>query len=1508
MTDINWSRLRTWEGSQHTAFEKLCTQLAMYERSPEDGSRFIAKGNPDAGVECYWKLPDGTEWGWQAKFFSDGPPSNSQWQQLDRSFKRALEKHTPLTKYYACIPQDRADPKNEDSHFMDKWEEHVKDWSSLAMAAGREVEFVYWGSSEILERLVQDEHRGRLFFWFNEEYLDSKWFANRLEEEEVAEPRYTPEVDVDLPIIQQFEALGRTEAFQRDLLEELGQVRRDWQSVANHEKNLASLGVVSEQLTRAGNAIVEFIGGFGVHPVGELPFDELRTEVGLLFGSCKTCESEITQARETIKAGSKEGASRSREYLQSELYSLQKLASSVYSLSRILETRAFACANEQFALLRGPAGAGKTHLLFDVARNRLERNLPTAVLLGKYLHKGDPWTQIADHLQLKANRETLLGALEAAAQAAGRRAMILIDAINEGGGRRLWKDSLKAFLTSASRFPWVVVVVSIRTTYEKYVLPSNLGEDSLLRIDHHGFEGVEYEATEAFFRHFKIQTPIVPLLHPEFSNPLFLKLLCQGMQKASLTKIPNGFRGISQLFRFFVESANKRLAEILDYPEEKNLVDRALRALAAKMASGDQRWLSFEDAEAICQEVLHQSQDSKSLYRNLIHEGLLREECSWFREDNIEEGVMFAYERLADHLMAAELLDEHVDPQDPRAAFAPDQPLGFLAKSEEACWQHRGLIEAMSIQLPERFGLEFAELFPDRAGDDAVVRAFLESIAWRSSDGFSETTREIVNAHVIKRKQTHDEFLRILLRAAPDPEHPYNADFLHDYLMKYDMPHRDAWWSMFLHEEGPTYSTAGRLIDWAWSSKDDLDNDSRVLYGMILAWFLTTSNRYVRDRATKALVNLLTDHLTQLEVVLERFIDVDDPYVLERLLAAAYGAVLRTRSQEAIGELALSIYQLMFAHGNPPVHILTRDYARGVVEYAIHVDERLAAKVSLERVRPPYFSIWNMNVPDEDELRAHPALRDVEGGMQRAGKRIAFSIMSSNFGTYVIDAGVGSWMSHRLNTPSPPSPRDLVDTFEASLTAREAEAWSAYRAARVALTKAAVFDWEERDDLSGYSETTALKQQVTKTRERFLKTIRGKKKSLFENVIDSHLDNPARATPSFDADIARRWILNRVIELGWSSKLHGKIDAQLVDEAGWRSQSSPAERIGKKYQWIAYHEFLARVADNFAFRSRPHASAQESYDGPWQLGTPRDLDPSVILRESRSGNWDPDSHSWWFDVDHGSWDYGANWLCDDSDIPDIRALLEREEPGSNVAWLVLDGSYTWEQPSPPGEERYEKPRCQLWLHVHGYIIDAEAQTPMGQWAAQQNFLGDWMPRGSTPYGVFLGEFLWSPAYRHHWWQDGIDPGWSDAQLSGDLLPCRVLPICDDYSNDGSQDRSMEQGVYLRLPTKGFAEVLDLTWMGRGADFADSGGELQCRDPSAFQAGPSVLMARRSTLVRQMQERKLSVFWTVIGEKRVIGGNTAFGGTYPGRLEITGFGMSDGKSIDVDIKTHFVLPQ
>ena len=63
---------------------------------------------------------------------------------------------------------------------------------------------------------------------------------------------------------------------------------------------------------------------------------------------------------------------------------------------------------------------------------------------------------------------------------------------------------------------------------------------SIAELEHQGFSGRELEATERFFSVFGLEQPGIPLLALEFTNPLFLKLYCEGLKGMGLSSPPAG--------------------------------------------------------------------------------------------------------------------------------------------------------------------------------------------------------------------------------------------------------------------------------------------------------------------------------------------------------------------------------------------------------------------------------------------------------------------------------------------------------------------------------------------------------------------------------------------------------------------------------------------------------------------------------------------------------------------------------------------------------------------------------------------------------------------------------------------------------------------------------------------------------------------------------------------------------------------------------------------------------
>lgn len=1516
---INWPNLRPLGNSQNTAFEELCCQLAAFEPVPP-GSRFVRKGAPDAGVECFWILPDGKEWAWQAKFFTE--VGKAQWSQLDESVRTALKKHKLLSVYTVCLPLDRRDPRIEGrKDLMEQWGQRVEKWRGWARKEGLEVEFRYWGEHELWERLGKEEHRGRYFFWFNKEIFSRQWFANFVAEGIAnAGPRYTPEIHIGLPIADLFEGLGRTASFYARITETYGEVKLAYSKV-RFSTEWPEVNTMLEGLREDARQLFPLLDDVNSSGVGRIEFATVAKLAYAMNEKAWEASYLLDEKRRPAapEGGARSGSGQTAPQKPDTGYGrhlLSELANQAAELGKLAKAPECRLANVPALLLVGNAGTGKSHLFCDVAKRRIEAGLPTVLLLGENFSEEEPWSQFIRMLGLTCGRAEFLGALEAAAQAAGTRALILIDALNEGEGRTLWRRHISGVLTALSRHPWIGLAVSVRSSYEGTVIPEGLSPEKIIREEHPRFADHEYEATATFFDYYGIKAPSVPLLNPEFQNPLFLKLFCKGLQNAGYTEMPAGLHGVTAVFDFFIESVNRKLSEptSLDFDRAASLVQRAVENLVDAMTRNGETWLPREEAQGIVNALLPNRGYDKSLFRHLLAEGVIAEDRA---PDDLGSGqwidsVHFSYERLSDHLITKRLLDEHLDPGNPCAAFEPDRVLGCLVKDEMACWRNRGLVEALCIQLPERVGRELFDCAPRSAEWHPALEAFIGSLIWRHPEATGDTTLQHINQQVIQSEDLHNEFLDALLTVASNPEHPYNADFLHKNLETHSLPDRDAWWSIYLHRRysDSEHSAVHRLIDWAWSpaDKSHIGDESIRLCAMALSWFLTTSNRFARDRATKALVSLLTQRITVLREVLRRFHEVNDPYVAERLYAVAYGCSMRSVDDRAIGELAGDVYRLVFEGGSPPVHLLLRDYARGVIEHALHRGAEL--RIDITRIRPPYNSELTDDVPSKEELeKKYDTWRPGRSADDIAQGDIVNSVLGTeDFARYVIGTNwhTFDWTSRPLKEAARPTRGAIYEQFISGLTGRQKKAFDALSIARDKFDLYLRMAEKRRRETYGEEMTEELFRAVLSHLEGRLRVTLGKRKlAAFEEHVIPCLNDPlrCRSDDHFDLTFAQRWILQRVFDLGWTADHFGRFDRYVNSGvSNYRTAHKP-ERIGKKYQWIAYHEFLARVADNFEYRQDDWFGGRGTYEGPWQPRE-RDIDPSCLLKATGREVWKHRTNTWWFPVTYKDWgsawsggEPDESWLRSSQDLPSVESLIETVNPADDSRWLTLDGFYQWEQPLPVGEDSSGNRRKEFWYILHGYIVKSANIEELFEWAKAQDFFGRWMPESHALHEIFLGEFYWSPAYAYHNVPYFSRDGWTRGH--DEKVPREVLVSTEEYSQeDQGFDCSMDEGFLIHLPTKWLADGMDLRWNGVEGNFFDSKGELVAFDPSVKSKGLGALLINKRNFLKFLREVGCEVLWTIVGEKSDFHYG-AHGTDRSGRLMISGvYRVMNGKILGV----------
>ena len=1481
---LSWSDLSALNGSQREGFEELCAQLAQLETPA--GAKFDRKGSPDSGVECFCKLEGGGEWGWQAKFFRESL-GGGQWRQIDRSIESALEAHPSLVRYFVCVPRDRSDSRRPGIRTeMQKWEQRVSTWEGWAHERGMEVEFVWWGSSELTSLLSHDRQAGRLRFWFGTAgQFSNEWFDKQLERAiAVAGPRYTPEVHVDVPIIGDFELFGRTEVAEaavRDLAKNIRQTSAyTMRRLAREETSgsVPELGDVVESV----DTVVEALYAMPCGAYQQWPLSEIMPRIDEALERLSGCVVPLSRAADVFETRDepREVSNRRRQnpYKEAarEVRAMQDALGDAWATVARLER----AVNRDLLIVTGRAGSGKTHLLCDVATQRLAQGFPTVNLMGQQFTTTEPpWIQARSQLGLTGwSAEQFVGAVEAAAQAAGSRALFMIDAINEGEGQVIWPAHLADLLTHLKASRWIGVVMSVRSPFADHIVPDPV-RDTAHEVEHHGFADDPYAAVERFCEHYNLDFPATPLLRHEFGNPLFLKTLCEGLRNRGERSIPVGSEGITTVFDRHLEASDATVATKLDYDPHDRIVARALDAVASELAESGTRWLPKHKARELVDPLAPGTGYRLSLYRALVDTGLLMEVPGSSHND--KWSVSFGYDWFADHLIAKHLIARCRNAHELVSTLTRDH--GERPSTTWTLWN--APLEALSILLPELLGVELPEAFADHGTSPSIRRAFLRGLPWRDPSSIGSGCQELIfdllnEAH---HSGTVDLF-DALMTCAIVPHHPFGASFLEEHLRRLDMPDRDAVWSRYLYLAYSSEGPLDRLLDWAEKHPERaaaLDQDTASACAAVLAWCLTASHRFVRDRATKGLVAVLTNKIPLACELVERFNDVDDPYVRERVMAAVYGVAMRSTDPQSLSLLAESVYRLVFADGKPPPHVLLRDYARGVIERAVYLGADSAADTKL--VEPPYPSEWP-HIPDDSEMtildppfqEGHPERSDAE----RAQGRIPFSVMRWDFAHYVIGTNSSlvsnDWLSVPITDPPWRSPQERAETFRCSLDPDLQEAfnelWTRTRTVEsfISFVTSAAGLGSDETDQSALPFAVEEPYIDPELEAGFVAALSDEQKTAYEDV------KTARGTdePRLDLDIIQRYVLWRVFDLGWNMERFGDLDWRIStsNDFSGRGTRKP-ERIGKKYQWIAYHEILAHISDHYQYRvSYNDLVPKDAYRGTWQLDV-RDIDPSaVVVATARRRERPEGSTRWWnHDVRVASVDDVSNqqWLRLTSDIPDRDQQLRYTNPENGSSWIKLHGMDIWESQLPAGYDRHEVDRRDIWLYACGYLIDATRVAEFIDWSKTVDFSGRWMPEPPGAHSLFFGELGWSFA-SEALLGDQLGARQPAPRGGGPRCPVPLRPAAFRCSaNGGGYDCSLAHSAEFYRPNPRLVETMNLRWTGHGADFVHSDKTLAVFDPSAYDTGRGALLAQEETLARFLDQTHSALVWAIIGEKQAI---------------------------------------
>lgn len=1339
MLNLDFNNIRLIKGSANDGFEEFVCQLARKEKIPY-AKKFVRNGKPDGGVECYWILEDGSEVVWQAKFFCKAF-DNSQYLQIDKSVKDALSSHPNLRRYIIAVPIDPPDAHVTGRMSMrERIDGYVAKWLEI----NPHVSFEFWWASDLTGRLQAPSNQGMLRFWFGEhEFTDEGLIRFNSSSIKDLGKRYTPKLNVEVETVEYFEILSRGESLIRFIEEELKQTE-DVCGRIEKEKYCHEALEKIESVRK----VIKQIKETNIIGIDKMPLDEFLTALMSLGEMVQEIANGIVEKEITTE----EERRKSRR--------IYELGVEVLHVYNDLNQDMMKLINDPILILEGEAGVGKSHLLADVVKRREKEQQFSLFFLGqKFITDEEPFNQMMKMLYFTGSSEVLLEMLEAKAEATGHRIIIFIDAINEGHGLTIWQNNIRSFIDKIRQHPWIGLVLSIRTSYSPLILPCDESVDNYyVRARHYGFGNNTQKAIRLYFKEYDILYPSIPLLNSEFKNPLFLYLFCEGMKKNGYRKMPDGIRGITSIMKLFFDGVENSLRKTKQYPSTIKVVEKTVRKFIEYTTQEGCHEIPFDKAVEVFSDIYPRTFTEGELLECLISEGVFSKNVFLKASDDYEECIYFTYERF-ENILQAELLITELQ--------SDSKALEEYVQEMENPYRIGGLLEALAILLPERKNVELYEVLPNFSRSKVVVDAVLYSLIWRENktigshlDTYFEEFKD--------NEQFWDRLIQTIIEIGFNIGNYYNADYLHKMLISMPLSDRDAMWIPTLYRiYGVRSNIIEEFINWVWDESDKvyIDERSVELGATLLSWFLASTNRKLRDTATKALVQLLHNRMQILTILLNKFSTVDDPYILERLYCVALGCTVRTKTKEHLVNLCQYIYSSVFdVEGEVYPHVLLRDYAREVIEYAISIGEDLS--IDVNKIQPPYNSSFDYEfVPDEEikaifdgcgEYKNSPGMCCMLTSMFTEHTKIGYSY--GDFGRYTFQSALSHWK---------------IDAEQLS--------------------------------------NVAIKL-----------------------IIDKY---------------------------GYREEKHGSFDQEIGSGRG--RSTIPNERIGKKYQWLALHELLARVADNYPKLEYSWGNNIVNYEGPWEPFI-RDIDPTVIthLDDYQCGS-NPYDIFWRHEDKYDNWRPKIPyWLNVETDIPSAEPIIELKD-AQGYDWLALECYPEWDEPHGK-DDVYKK----LWYQVRSCIIDEDDFSSVYNWAKNQNSGGRWMPECSNRYEMFYREYYWSPAYKYYDAEELTKREICDKKT--DCFIANVDLTTINYRWEAEEDHSKDDTLSLLIPSKQLFDGMRMRYADKEGVFLDEAGKVVCFDTGTIDKSENYLLVRKDALMNYLNTHHKKIMWYVLGEKNIIG--------------------------------------
>ncbi len=991
---VNWESFKTFNQDSRGVrykFEDLCRQLFVNENlSGNKQFRYLHANPNNYGLETEPIYDEITQqWiGFQAKFFDH----SVKYDQIKDSARKIVKYYTGKAGKVDLVYLFCNQPvKSTAPTFVD----------TVNLLKTNNIDMQLITDTAILD-LVINKYPYLGGYYFGNHTIQAEWFDKHSKQMfDVLGERYNRELNIET------ESLDELSLFVHD------QRAADYLNTKKQgllgkiDKYYWNCGWNREYLSALSNAIEE-LPDVDIESLYNASTweDTVKVKVqGYLAELCGEKECLEDQRKEAFRiADMNEKSSEERHDAIEKAHNLGRRIDELTFLMNLPEVIAInererSLLHGKIMILEGRAGTGKSQLLAAKTKALLDDNRMSLLLIAGIYFTDDPIReQIVKNLRLNFSLEELIDVLEIIGEKNNCIVPIFIDGINETWHNRLWKIGLPQIIDKLRDAPMVRMVVSYRPEYEQTVLPDSMknGEEGVVNIDHRGFEDNSVEAIREFLNYYGI--PFTPLEYfgYEMSNPLFLTLYCKTYNGEEVS-LPDLYERLIKKADENIYFAREEELRRLGYNVGDDLSRPLIGQIAEYFVTHGEKLISKSELAKLSYWTEYGL--TPAPYINcLIRENILHD--STF--DNVEK-LYFAYDQMNDYYCAKVIMDMCSTKEAVRK-FLSEKVLGIDNNRIEFFWNIDLFINAC-VLYAEKYGEECIDIIDELTEDydqEEVFSRYISAFQWRNTRGISEDSFiELLHKYPCRM----DDLWAMLIGNSVKVSHPFNADFLHKLLSSYALNYRDYLWTVYINKL--TWDESDRVVQliqmYDRGEKLNAKNEKQVeLLLTLFGWILASSNRWLRDYTSKAMIEILKEHFNLCKPLLHKFKDINDPYIVQRLYGVVFGAYCKRKTGD-IKDLAEYVYETVFNQEQVYPDILLRDYARLIIEKFLIENPDYEGIISRERIVPPYNSD-----PIPDIENQYYGERDYNGAILQLMMSMRVEDMGGygDFGRYVFQSAL----------------------------------------------------------------------------------------------------------------------------------------------------------------------------------------------------------------------------------------------------------------------------------------------------------------------------------------------------------------------------------------------------------------------------------------------------------------------------------------------------------------------